>query len=290
MLALNNTQFLVLARDGNGRGIASTTSLYRSIVVYDVSAATNIAGTAYDTGATPIAPGGTLASGITPATSTVLVNLNDTVQLAKFGLNNGPVDDINTLSEKWEALALVPALDPAAPNDWFLFVGNDNDFITTSGFQDGAAYAAAFDNDTMVLVYRLTLPGRTVNFSSRAQTGIGSDAHIMGFVVTGAKPKQLLIRAAGPALGGFGLSNVVSDPSLAIYDRDGRRIFSNDNWNDSANAADIRNAIPRTGAFAFPEASKDSALLVDLDPGVYSAHAIAASGTGVSLIEVYELP
>ena len=47
MLAINNTQFLVLARDGNGRGIANPTSLYRSILVYDISGATNIAGTAY---------------------------------------------------------------------------------------------------------------------------------------------------------------------------------------------------------------------------------------------------
>ena len=51
-------------------------------------------------------------NGITPATSTVLVDMNDAAQLAKFGLNNGPQDNANTLSEKWEALALVPALDP----------------------------------------------------------------------------------------------------------------------------------------------------------------------------------
>ena len=114
MLAINNTQFLVLARDGNGRGIASPTSLYRSILVYDISGATNIAGTAYDTPTTPVAPGGVLAAGIVPATSTVLVDMNNAAQLAKFGLNNGPVDNVNTLSEKWEALALVPAFDPGA--------------------------------------------------------------------------------------------------------------------------------------------------------------------------------
>ena len=101
-----------------------------------------------------------LAAGVTPATSTELINLNDAAQLAKFGLNNGPADDLNTLSEKWESLALVPALDPKTPNDWFLFVGNDNDFMTAHGFQDGTAYAAAYDNDSMILVYRVTLPER----------------------------------------------------------------------------------------------------------------------------------
>lgn len=57
-------------------------------------------------------------------------------------------------------MALVSALDAAAPNDYFLFIVNDNDFITQDGFQVGAAYkdAGGADVDTMVLVYRVTLP------------------------------------------------------------------------------------------------------------------------------------
>jgi len=290
MLALSNTQFLVLARDGNGRGIAEPTSLYRSILAYDISAATNIAGTAYDA-ATPIAPAGVLASGITPAVATVVVDLNDATQLAKFGLNNGPTDNVNTLSEKWEALALVPALDPGAPDDWFLFVGNDNDFITTNGFQDGGAYTADFDNDSMVLVYRLTLPGRLVNVASRALTGAGADSHLLGFVVTGARPKRMLIRGTGPALVAYGLTGALADPTLAVYDAGGRSIYTNDNWSEGAGAAEIRTAANRAGAFALVEGSKDAAVLVSLDPGVYSVQVSAAgTGTGVSLIEVYELP
>jgi len=69
------------------------------------------------------------------------------------------VNDANFLSEKWEGLAILSALDAAAPDDYFLFVANDNDFITTSGFQAGSPYAAALDNDTAFLVYRVTLPG-----------------------------------------------------------------------------------------------------------------------------------
>ncbi len=90
------------------------------------------------------------------------IDLNDPAELARFGLHNGPADDANNLAEKWEALALVPALDPAAPDDWFLLVGNDNDFITQRGYQAGESYAhpSGIENDTMVLVYRLTLPPR----------------------------------------------------------------------------------------------------------------------------------
>ena len=38
-----------------------------------------------------------------------------------------------------------------------MLVANDNDFMTTDGFQVGAAYKADADVDTMVLVYRLSL-------------------------------------------------------------------------------------------------------------------------------------
>jgi hypothetical protein len=295
MLAINNTQFLVLARDGNGRGVASPTSLYRSILVYDISSATNIAGTAYDTTTTPIAPGGVLAAGIIPATSAVLVDMNNAAQLAKFGLNNGPVDNANTLSEKWEALALVPAFDPSAPNDWFLFVGNDNDFITTNGFQDGAPYAAAIDNDNMVLVYRVTIPTRLANVASRALTGPGQSAHVLGCVVSGARPKGRLVRGVGPALTSFGITNALPDPSLTIFNAAGQAVFTNNDWSapiaGAATAAELATAATRAGAFALSANSRDAALLVQLDPGAYTAVVSDTSGaTGVSLVEVHEVP
>ena len=57
-------------------------------------------------------------------------------------------------------MGLLPALDPAHPRDFFLFVGNDNDFVTQNGFQAGAAYKdpSGTDVDTRILVYRITAP------------------------------------------------------------------------------------------------------------------------------------
>jgi hypothetical protein len=289
ILALNNHQILVLARDGNGHGLANPVSAYRSVQVHDISAATNLVGTTYETTATPVAPNGVLVPGVVASTSTELVDINDAAQLAKFGLNTGPVDNNNTLSEKWEALALVPALDPFAPDDWFLFVGNDNDFITASGFQDGAAYGERFENDTMVLVYRLTLPSRLGNSSSRG-TLSGADAtHIHGFVVSGARPRSLLIRAVGPTLASYGVAGVAADPQLVIFNRAGERVDGNDNWSDSGAAA-LRAAALKAGAFPLTEEGRDAAVVVQLDPGAYTI-VVSAKGTGgVVLAEVYELP
>ena len=158
-VVLNSHQFLVLAHDGNGRGSVITKSTYRAVLIFDTVGATDIHGTAYDSAASPLAQNGILANGITPATSTVLIDINDTNQLKKFSLNNNSNDDSNTLADAWESLALAPALDAAAPDDYFLLVGNDNNFSTSDGFQDGNSYNASPNIDTMVLIYRVTLPG-----------------------------------------------------------------------------------------------------------------------------------
>jgi hypothetical protein len=160
LLALDETFFLLLCRDsGNGYGTGGATSRYRSIDLLDTSRATNIAGSRYD-GTVPVAPNGKLVDGVVPATLTRYIDINETAELQKFGLHNGEPNDRNNLSEKWEGMALAPALDPANPNDYFLFVTNDNDFITQNGYQAGTPYkdASGLEVDTMILVYRITLP------------------------------------------------------------------------------------------------------------------------------------
>ena len=162
MLALNDHQFLVLARDSNVGEIFPKTpaSVYRSIDLIDISGATNIAGTAYDKVSTPVAPNGALNSSIKPAIYQKFLDINDNSQLNRFGLHNGAPNDSNDLYEKWESMAVVPVGDRQAPNDYFLFVGSDNDFITQDGHMAGQSYqdASGYNVDTLVLVYRVTLP------------------------------------------------------------------------------------------------------------------------------------
>jgi hypothetical protein len=160
LLALDETFFLLLCRDaGNGYGTDGAASRYRTIELLDTARATNIAGSPYD-GTVPVAPNGKLVDGVVPATLTRYIDINDNAELRKFGLHNGEPNDRNNLSEKWEGMTLVPSLDPANPNDFFLFITNDNDFITQNGYQAGAGYrdASGVEVDTMLLAYRITLP------------------------------------------------------------------------------------------------------------------------------------
>ncbi|MBP2549591.1 hypothetical protein J2858_002514 [Neorhizobium galegae] len=161
ILALSEKAFLMLARDSNnGQGLKGDTSVYRKIDLVDLSSATDIANSDFD-GLKPVAPKGVVDASVKPATVAPFIDLNDQADLARFGLHNGAPNDKNNLSEKWEAMSIASVLDPSAPDDYFLFVANDNDFLTQDGFQVGAAYKAegGADVDTMFQVFRVTLPG-----------------------------------------------------------------------------------------------------------------------------------
>lgn len=166
ILALNDHQFLMLSRDGNGPG-ASGSPVFKSILLADISMASDFDGM-FDFEGGAVAPGGVLRPGITPITWTEALNLIgkldlSVTELAQFGinLNTGP-GNVNTFSEKWEAMSLVSANDVAAPNDYFLFVANDNDFQTaqTKMFDANGVlqiYSNNLENDTVVLAYRVTV-------------------------------------------------------------------------------------------------------------------------------------
>lgn len=126
--------------------------------------------------------------------------------------------------------------------------------------------------------------GTLVNVATRATVGAGEEVLIAGFVVTGPAPKAMLVRAAGPALRAFGVSDAIADPRLRIFS--GATVLSeNDDWS----GADTGAAAARAGAFPFTVGSADAALLVTLPPGAYTAVVEPARGPGgPALVEVYE--
>jgi len=154
--ALDGHRFLMLSRDAAGRGAASAGPIvYKSVLLVDLTGATNLAGGDVETGVRsvlgdPATPG--LRADIAPAAWVELVNMLNPEQLARHGLG------VEDLSEKWEALDLVSTLEPDRPADYFLFVGNDNDFIARRCTMSGQVCDSDIDNENRVLVYRLTLP------------------------------------------------------------------------------------------------------------------------------------
>jgi len=151
----------------------------------------------------------------------------------------------------------------------------------------GIALAEVFDA-TPAGTYTPALP-RLVNVSARTQVGTGGNILIAGFVIGGSTAETLLVRASGPALAGFGISGTLSDPELQIYGGNGSTLIAtNIGWGGNAEIAAVAAAV---GAFPWSSAaSADSALLITLAPGSYTAEVVGASGdTGVGLVEVYEV-
>lgn len=131
---------------------------------------------------------------------------------------------------------------------------------------------------------------RMVNVSSLGETTSGEGVLIAGFVVSGSSAKRVLVRASGPALTPFGVRQPLSDPRIEVHSQTGLIAF-NDDWSSTDRHRDeIRGAAAKVGAFAWENGSKDSALLLTLMPGSYTAH-VRAEGTnsGQVLIEVYEV-
>ena len=127
--------------------------------------------------------------------------------------------------------------------------------------------------------------GALRNLSTRGQVGAGGNILIAGFVVTGPEPKQVLVRAVGPSLAGFGVAGTLTDPVLEVY-RGDTRLASNDNW---GGLEAVQRVAGQVGAFPLVPSSLDAALVLTLAPGAYTAQVSGVAGrTGVALVELYD--
>jgi hypothetical protein len=121
------------------------------------------------------------------------------------------------------------------------------------------------------------------NLSTRGLVGSAQNVMIGGTIVTGSDAARVLFRALGPSLGAVGIQNPISDPQLDLFDANGSKISSNNNWKDSQQAA-------ISSAGLAPSSDLESAILADLAPGNYTAVVSGVNGaSGIALVEAYHL-
>src|SRR5438046_6251542 len=79
-----------------------------------------------------------------------------------------------------------------------------------------------------------TVNSKLANISTRGFVDTGDNVMIGGFIVGGsaADRTRIVVRAIGPSLGQFGLTNALQDPTLSLYDSNGNVMATNDNWRD----------------------------------------------------------
>jgi hypothetical protein len=112
---------------------------------------------------------------------------------------------------------------------------------------------------------------------------LASGTFTTGFVLAGETSKKILIRAVGPTLRTFSVPNAATQTTLTL--NSGTLVLgTNSGWAASANASQISGF---GGAFPLGANSADSAILVTLNPGNYTAQVIS---NGAVLLEAYEVP
>jgi hypothetical protein len=152
---------------------------------------------------------------------------------------------------------------------------------------------------------------RLSNISTRAFVDTGDNVEIGGFIIGGTDPKQVLIRARGPSMGGapFNVPATLANPFVQLYSfATGTFIAQNDNWQVSdplcaasgfvcgglteISATGLDPCLPNPGQISAPPGcAQEAAILITLPPGNYGAIVSGVSeGTGVGLVEVFEVP
>jgi hypothetical protein len=172
--------------------------------------------------------------------------------------------------------------------------GTDAAILTTLAPGAYTAIASSTTNTAgvaLIEVYDLstaTAGQKLLNISTRAAAGTGESTLTAGFVVPPGPAKRVLVRGIGPGLGAFGVTGFLTNPVLTVING-ATTVATNTGFATSADRADIVAAGAQVGGFTLSGA--DSAVLVTLPAGNYTAQVVGtASGTGVALIEVYEVP
>jgi len=191
--------------------------------------------------------------------------VEESIRLGAFNLNAGGRDSVMSIS-----------LEP----------GKYTARVKGNGGLTGVGLVEVYDADNSD--ERLSTAD-VVNIATRGEVGTGGDVLIAGFVVSGDVPKRILLRGIGPQLTEFGVVGALEDPRLDLTNSDNVLVASNNDWGDNPDVPAVVSATQQVGAFPLDEGSKDSSLLIWLEPGIYSAKVSGADGgTGVALIEVYD--
>ena len=176
--------------------------------------------------------------------------------------------------------AMIVTLDP---NNGDPLTGHYTAHVLGKNGTTGAALVEVYDLGTASL--DVSSNAQLANISTRGLVQTGDNVMIGGFIVQGDMPATVIVRAIGPSLTAYGVQGALQDPTLELHDGSGAIIGTNDNWQDDPGAAQIQ------ADNLAPSDPRESATIVTLNPGNYTAIVRGASGTtGVALVEAYVLP
>jgi hypothetical protein len=179
-------------------------------------------------------------------------------------------------------------LDTGAGSDRLIYEAGDAVINRSAGPNPGQTTITRPGSGTLIFqnseeVTINGVPPRALNISARLRVLTGDNVLIGGFIISGSVDKKVIMRAIGPSLAQFGLTGLLDDPTLELYDSNNQLIGANDNWR-TAQESEISNS-----GFA-PQHSLESALIATLAPGHYTVVVRGKDNTsGIGVVEVYDL-
>ncbi|HVU34465.1 MAG TPA: immunoglobulin domain-containing protein [Opitutaceae bacterium] len=156
--------------------------------------------------------------------------------------------------------------------------------IPTSTAADAGNYWVEVSNslgfmDSYLAIVTVQEPTRLTNLSVRSFSGTGDRILTVGFALSGAG-KPLLVRAVGPSLAPYGVTDFMTDPRLTVFENS-TAILSNDDWSGDDGRT--------LGAFQLPAGSKDAVVRNAFSGRNYTAQVDSSTGgTGEALVELYD--
>jgi sugar lactone lactonase YvrE len=176
------------------------------------------------------------------------------------------------------ANSIQAALRPTDPHESAILItlqpGSYTAIISGKNGTTGVALAEVYDVDS-------SSASQLTNISTRGLVQTGDFVMIGGFVAGGTGNSEVLIKAKGPSLAQFGISNVLADPVLRLFNSNGAVIASNDNWKDTQQTDIQATNNPPTNDL-------ESAILINLAPGSYTAIVTGKNGgTGLGQVEIF---
>ena len=137
-----------------------------------------------------------------------------------------------------------------------------------------------------------TPAGRLVSLSTRIKLAAAGDTLTFGFSLIGTQKATLLVRGIGPGLAAFGVPGTMNAPRLEIRPAGQETLLAvNEGWDRApSNGQAIAAAAAANGAFALAAGSTDAAVLIELNPGNYTATFKGINGTtGEIIAEAYDI-
>jgi len=152
--------------------------------------------------------------------------------------------------------------------------------LSGAGNTSGIGIVEIYDNDK-------TLDSDLANISTRGFVMTGDAVMIGGFTLgNNNAATNIVVRALGPSLSSFGLSNLLADPTLELHNANGTLMISNDDW-----GTDPVSATKLIAAGLAPSDRREAAIFASLaPPGQFTAVVAGKNGAvGIAIVEVYNL-